>query len=78
MPRFFFNTIGKEKVHDPEGTELPSLADARMEALEDARDAMSRAILQGYDISSHRIEVCNEAGDVLLVVPFVDAILGRR
>ena len=78
MPRFFFNMIGREKVHDLEGTELPSLAEARTEALEDARVLMSEAILEGFDISSHQIEICNEADEVLLVVPFSDAIKARR
>ncbi|MBB3166499.1 hypothetical protein FHS25_007016 [Rhizobium laguerreae] len=35
---------------------------------------MSGAILLGQDISSRRLEICNEAGDVLLTVLFKDAI----
>jgi hypothetical protein len=78
MPRFFFNTIGSDIVVDPEGAELRSLAEARIEALEDARALMSQAILQGHDISGRRVEICNEAGQVLLVVPFADAIKARE
>ncbi|WP_432442949.1 DUF6894 family protein [Rhizobium laguerreae] len=50
-----------------EGTELPSLEQAREEATEDARALMSDAILLGQDISSRRLEICNEAGDALLI-----------
>ncbi|WP_390889258.1 hypothetical protein [Rhizobium laguerreae] len=35
---------------------------------------MSDAILLGQDISSRRLEICNEAGDALLTLAFTDAI----
>ncbi|WP_376777737.1 MULTISPECIES: hypothetical protein [Rhizobium] len=35
---------------------------------------MSDAILLGQDISSRRLEICNEAGDALLTLAFADAI----
>ncbi|MGO7564842.1 hypothetical protein ACC754_36425 [Rhizobium johnstonii] len=57
-----------------EGTELPSLENARQEAIEDARTLMSDAILLGQDISSRGVEIRNEMGEVLLKVPFKDAI----
>jgi len=72
---YFFNVVkASETVHDFEGTELSCLEDARSEAIEDARALMSVAVLEGRDISSHRIEICDEAGNVLLVVPFRDAL----
>lgn len=67
MPGFYFNVIAGDGIReDLGGTELPSL--------EDARTLMSGAILLGRDISSRRLEICNEAGDVLLTLPFKDAI----
>lgn len=75
MPRYYFNIIGEDGVReDLEGSELPSVASARMDALEDARCLMSDAILLGQDISSRRLEFCNGTGDILLTVPFADAI----
>ncbi|WP_261322830.1 DUF6894 family protein [Rhizobium leguminosarum] len=75
MPRYYFNIIAGDGFRqDLEGTELPSLEDAKAEAIEDARALMSDAILLGQDISSRRLEICNEAGDVLLTVLFKDAI----
>ncbi|PDS96048.1 hypothetical protein CO659_21065 [Rhizobium sp. S9] len=59
---------------DLEGTELPSLEQTWEEAIEDARALMSDAILLGQEISSRRLEICNEAGDVLLTLAFADAI----
>jgi len=73
--RYHFNVISASgTLNDREGSELPSLADARREAIEDARFLMSAAVLEGRDISGRSIEICNEAGDVLLVVPFSEAL----
>jgi hypothetical protein len=62
------------KRRDFEGSDLADLEQARLEALDDARALMSDAIRLGQDISSRRVEICNEAGDILLKVPFADAI----
>jgi hypothetical protein len=75
MSRFYFSVItNAEKIIDEEGTELPDLNAARAEAIEDARALMSDAILGGRDISDRSIEISNESGEVLMVVPFVDAV----
>lgn len=73
--RYYFNVISASgALNDDEGTELQSLEEARLEALEDARFLMSAAVLEGRDISNRHIEICNEARDVLLAVPFRDAL----
>jgi len=75
MPRFYFNVrSGLAVIEDEEGTELPSLTAAKTEALSDARSLMSAAILEGDDISGRSIEIRNEAGDVLFILPFADAV----
>ncbi|MBY5354595.1 hypothetical protein HFO94_13815 [Rhizobium leguminosarum] len=75
MPRFYFNILSEAgSLEDWEGTELPDLDAARMEAVRDARALMSSAVLLGYDITSRSIEIRNEAGDILLVLPFSEAI----
>ena len=75
MPRFYFNVITDHgRILDDEGTELPTLDEARAEALEDARELMSGAILEGRDISGRRVEICSESGETLMIVPFAAAI----
>jgi hypothetical protein len=75
MPRFYFNVrVGPHVIPDTEGTDLASLQEAQAEALLDARSLMSAAILEGDDISGRSIEICNEAGDVLFILPFGDAV----
>jgi hypothetical protein len=73
--RYHFNIIKPSGiVHDHEGTELPTLQAARAHAIKDARLLMSMAILEGRDVSGRNIEITDEEGEVLLVVPFRDAI----
>jgi hypothetical protein len=75
VPRYYFNIItpGGPLV-DFEGTELSNLDHARQEAIKDARALMSTAMINGQTIFGRRIEIRNEAGDLLLVVPFTDAV----
>lgn len=75
MPRFFFTVIsGKNVLDDQEGSVLPSLDQAIVEALKDARALMSDAILQGRDISEGCIIIRNAQQEVLTVVRFADAL----
>jgi hypothetical protein len=75
MPVFYFNVItGGKAIADLEGTDLPNLEAARSDAIADARELMSAAVLDGRDISQRQIEICGESGDILLVVRFTDAI----
>jgi hypothetical protein len=75
LTRYYFNIVkSHETVHDLEGSELLSLEDARAHAIEDARVLMSMAVLQGFDISSRTIEIIDDRGDVVLTVPFRDAL----
>jgi hypothetical protein len=78
MQRFYFNIRSEAGLlEDFEGTELPDLEAARLEAIEDARQLMSDAVRIGFDIASRSIEVRNEAGEIVLFVPFAEA-LSRR
>ncbi|NEI96446.1 DUF6894 family protein [Rhizobium ruizarguesonis] len=46
MPRFYFNILSEAgSLDDWEGTELPDLDAARVEAVRDARQLMSSAVL---------------------------------
>ena len=71
MPIFHFNIVTKTTlIHDEEGAELEDLAEARREAIKDARGLMSAAILQGRDISHRQMQICDAGGNLLLSVPF--------
>lgn len=75
VPRYFFNIItGSGPTADDEGSELRDLAHARLEAIEDARALMSTAMRDGRTIFGRSIAICNEAGDVLMVLPFSEAV----
>ncbi|MDI6028684.1 hypothetical protein QBK99_21145 [Corticibacterium sp. UT-5YL-CI-8] len=75
MPRYFFHLVKRTEVlRDDEGSELPDLEQARLEALNDARHLMAEAIRSGKDISSRSVQICDEAGNILLLLPFVDAL----
>lgn len=75
MPRYFFHHVTKAGlVRDLEGTDLPDLEHARIEATLDARSLMSDAIRQGRDISSRSIQISDERGTALLTVPFADTV----
>ncbi|PZU79101.1 MAG: hypothetical protein DI546_01625 [Rhizobium sp.] len=75
MIRFYFNVVAAaSRILDEEGRELADLDAARAEAIQDARALMSEAILSGKDISDRSVEICDEAGRTVLVVPFSDAI----
>jgi hypothetical protein len=76
--RYYFNlSTPSGVVQDVEGSELSSLDEAREEAIKDARLLMSEAVRQGRDISGRSIEICNGAGDVLMIVAFREAISSR-
>ena len=75
---YHFNIVTRAGILlDEEGTLLPSLESARIEALTDARAMMSDAIRKGIDVSGRSIEICNGSGGVLLVVRFLEAIIGQ-
>jgi hypothetical protein len=74
MARYYFNVVtSTETIEDPEGTQLPSIEAARVEAIEDARQLMASAMLSGHNISTRRIEITDDYGLVLLAIPFTDA-----
>jgi hypothetical protein len=74
MPRYHFNVVTPtETIDDPEGAELSSLEAARGEAIKDARQLMASAMLSGHDISTRRIELTDDDGQLVLVIPFTDA-----
>ena len=75
MPKFYFNIVSASAViEDLEGSDLDDLEQARQEAIQDARLLMSQSILMGRDVSSREIHIMDERGNVVLVLPFSEAI----
>ena len=75
MPRYFFHIVdGDEIIEDCEGTELPDLEAAVLDALHSARHLLADRIRRGELANGQRFEVRDEAGELVAIVPFQDAI----
>jgi hypothetical protein len=72
MPRYFFHVRNHVHTKDTEGTDLPELASAHGEALRDIDD-IKRSEFATLDArwDGWSIEVCDDADNVLLIVPFI-------
>lgn len=74
MPHYRFHVINDIDAPDDEGQELDNLAAANLRAIDYARDLASAAVRQGRLDLRHRIDIEDEAGEVLISVAFGDAI----
>ncbi len=74
MPRYFFHVYDDIIAEDEEGTELPNLAAARLNALRGARDLIAEQVSRGYIVRSHWIDVVDEQGEKVLTITFGDAV----
>ena len=74
MARLYFNLFNSVGfVPDEEGKELPDLAAARETAVDAIRSLVADDARQGLVDLRGRIEVCDAAKEVLLVVRFAEA-----
>lgn len=74
MARYYFhihNRIGY--VRDEEGEEVADLEAARMKAIDSVRSMLGDEARQGLIDLCGRIDIAEEAGEVLLVLPFTEA-----
>lgn len=75
MPRFYFHLHERATVClDGEGRDLPDLAAARVHAIRDARDVMCGDVIAGRLALDSSIDIADEAGAILLAVPFSEAV----
>jgi hypothetical protein len=74
--RYFFHVRdGVRLIRDPEGQCFEDLASAKTEAILDARELMSHSIVGSARIGlERRIEIADEKGRTILVVPFFEAV----
>ena len=79
MPRFFFHRADGVFDHDDEGTELPDLAAARIEAVRFAAEFMKDKPQEVWKGHNFRIEVSDDQGMLLctVVILGIDAPAAR-
>jgi len=75
LSRFFLHQqIGTGIIEDPDGTELADLAAARSEAILAARQLLAAALLAGVAPLGTAFRISDDVGNVLLTIPFGDAV----
>ena len=75
MALFRLNLFNDADNLDEEGAEFPDLACAKAMAISSARDLMAEHVKEGRPIDlGNRIEVADESGKVLAVIPFREVI----
>jgi hypothetical protein len=78
MARFYFHfQEGAHLIKDEEGIDLPSVAHAREEALQSAREICADAIKAGRDLRVDALVVAGEDGTQFTLVP-ITAVLPKR
>jgi len=79
MARYYLHiNNGGGYSEDSEGQELADLDAARAAAIEGVRSLLSEEARQGQLDLSGRIEIADAEGNILLIVPFSDAVELRR
>ncbi len=74
MPRYYFNVYDDIIAIDEEGLDLPNVEAARLQALIGARDLIATQVRHGYFVRSHWIDVTDERGELVLKLPFAEAV----
>jgi hypothetical protein len=71
MPRYYFHLkYGNRTVVDEEGLYLRDLDRARAEVVDSIRQILSDPGIGYEDIDGQKLEISDEAGETVLVVPF--------
>lgn len=75
MTRLFLHQNRPQQfIQDTEGLEFSSLEDARLEAIESAREMICDMARRGHIELDCNFQIADEGGKVLMVVPFSDAL----
>lgn len=78
MALYHLNLFNDVTVMDDEGSECPDLAAAKAKAIAAARDLMAEHVRLGRPLDlSHRMEVADDHGKVLAVLPFREIVTIR-
>jgi hypothetical protein len=68
---------GREKLSDAEGIVLPNLSTARAYAEQAARDMLAEKVRHGEIINGESIEIADQDGVVLAIVPLISVMRQR-
>jgi len=75
LSRFYLHQqIANGLIEDPDGTEAVDLTAAKHEAILAARQLLANAILTGVPPLGTAFQITDEAGQMLVTVPFSDAL----
>lgn len=75
MAMYYFHLRdGEHFVPDETGMDLTDMQAARVEAVRSARDILADQLRAGEALDGQAIEITNDAGEVLDVVKFKDAL----
>jgi hypothetical protein len=76
LPRLFFHIQKRDQiVADDEGQQFPNLDDARIDAIASIRDIVAERVRTGKNLAAgDSLQVADEAGNVLLTIPFGDVV----
>ena len=75
MPIYYLNLFNDFDSIDEQGCQCPDLATAKIKAVSAARDIMAEHVQLGRPLKlHHRMEVVDESGKVLAVIPFREII----
>jgi hypothetical protein len=78
MARYYFHIKdGADLIKDPEGTELSTPDDARLQALRSARELWADAIKSGRELAADAVVIADERGQTLTFVPMAEALPKR-
>ena len=71
MPRFYLHVQnGLDVAEDSDGIDLPDFETAQAEARQAALDLWSEMLSRNEDPSLYAVEIADESGRVLVVIPF--------
>lgn len=70
MPRYFFHVMDGASMRDQEGTELPDVYTAQAEAIRLSGEVLRDMGARFWDGTEWRLEVADEAGQVLFTLRF--------
>lgn len=75
MPLYYFHMLNRIGfVEDEEGMDLPDLETARAEAMDNIRSVLAEDARKGCLDLRGRIDIVDERGEIVLTLPFSEAI----
>ncbi|ATE67237.1 DUF6894 family protein [Rhizorhabdus dicambivorans] len=75
MPQFYFHVFnGTGETHDDEGVDLPDMQSARVRAIIAIRSILGEELNRGLLDFGGMIRITDQNGNLLLEVPFAEAV----